>query len=154
MQGICTFCGRSTSTQKTERCKVCYQEEIRKKYSKINAHRNNQIIKDIVENHITAARTARKYNLSREAIRLILKKNNINYQKIKKEIRKERNKEKAKIEKIKRTKYCLWCKKKFIVNRYGARVKYCSMKCYKKRHKKLQRERVRKYLQAKRQQAS
>ena len=155
MQGLCIFCGHNTSTKKTQRCKKCYQKETQNKFKQKNEIRNKEILHDITKKHITAAQCGRKYKLSREAIRLILKKSGVDYQQIKTLIREEKLTKARKEELIRKTKLCSWneCRKSFVVNCDGAKVKYCSDKCYVSRHKKLQRERVRKYYQNKKLQA-
>jgi hypothetical protein len=87
----------------------------------------------------TAAQLARQFGISREAVRLILVKSGVNYQEIRFPYRQK--------EKPPDLKKCLSCGKSFVANQNGARVKYCSLVCYKERHNKLQRERVRAYYQ-------
>ena len=128
MHGICTSCGGQTSTPATRRCKSCYREQLRKNYISNTGNRDSLIVDMVVNQHKSAADVAREYNLSREAIRLILIKNKIDYASIKK----NRSEEKLLL-KTERKSVCRWCHQEFSLPNGDRRIKYCETE-----HKKLQ----------------
>lgn len=150
MQGICFSCGEKTSVKKVTRCKKCYTLQTRERYKNKNAKRDYTILLQISRGESTAAEMARKYDLSREAVRLLLVKNGLQYKKAKKKISKIRAVEKERLDAENRIKYCLWCKKVFIKKKETQRFKYCSDECYEEKHRADQRIRVREYYKRKR----
>ncbi len=144
MHGVCTSCSKPTSTLNTTRCKNCYTKELKEKYQREKTDRDKEIIELILSGK-KAAQVAKIKGLSREAVRLILIRNNINYSALKNEAEIKKNKENEKIDFEKRSRMCSLCGKTFQLKEDGARVKYCSNKCYRKKLLSNQRERIKAY---------
>ena len=98
-----------------------------------------------MQGNLSAAIAARKHNISREMVRLILQDNGIDYAQLLYKRRQAKKRVNENIETKAKMRKCEWCEKDFIVNQKGARVKYCSTNCYETRYKKLQRLRVKAY---------
>lgn len=141
MQGVCSICGRKTSTKRVDKCQECYRKQLWIKRST----RDRRVISRVVSEGATAASTAREFNLSREMIRLILSDHGINYAHIVESRKEKRDKTRSENLLKKNTKECKWCGEEFVVNTDGARVKYCSDECFKARYRFVQRERLKAY---------
>ncbi len=141
MYGVCATCGKPVSTKETQRCKECYRRNVQEQ----NINRDKTIVQLIISKERTAAAIAREYNLSREAVRLILKKNGVDYTSIWRERVNAKKLAKQEDSKQTRNRLCAWCQKSFDMNEDGASVKYCSPDCKKLRQRQLQRDRIREY---------
>lgn len=95
----------------------------------------------ILSENKNAADAARKFNLSREAVRLILNRNGIDYAGIKSARTAEVKQRLAKS----KTRLCKQCGKSFIPPHLDGRIKYCSEECRQTHKREAQKERVKLY---------
>ncbi len=77
--GKCDLCSGKTSAKKTKKCRKCYTLYNKEQWKQKNYLRDSIILKEVASG-MRASHVAKKHNLTREGIRVIIKRHKFNYQ--------------------------------------------------------------------------